>query len=79
MLHRIQKRGRKFEQLSTDPSLKDYYARLLSYYEPWYEKYNASPKMMIDGDKYDFVANEDARKKVISTIDQKLIDIGNLN
>ena len=35
--------------------------------------------MMIDGDKYDFVANEDARKKVISTIDQKLTEIGNLN
>lgn len=79
MLNRIQKRGRKFEQLSTDPGLKDYYARLLSYYEPWYEQYNASPKIMIDGDKYDFVADEDARKKVISIIDQKLADLGNLD
>ena len=35
--------------------------------------------MMIDGDKYDFVADEDARKEVINTIDQKLTDLGNLN
>ena len=41
--------------------------------------HQSSPKMMIDGDKYDFVANEDARRKVINAIDQKLIDIGNLN
>ena len=78
MLERIKKRGRSFEQLSTDPGLKDYYARLLSYYEPWYEHYNASPKMEINGDNLDFVIDEDAKKEVLSEIDNKLREIGNL-
>ena len=78
MLARIKKRGRSFEQISSDPSLKDYYARLLRYYEPWYENYDASPKMEINGDKLDFVVDEDAKKEVLSEIDNKLRDIGNL-
>ena len=78
MLKRIEKRGRSYEQISTDPSLKDYYARLIRYYEPWYEKYDASPKIVIDGDKYDFIGNEDAKKEVLSQIDSKLREIGSL-
>ncbi|AWM76175.1 deoxynucleoside kinase [Lactobacillus kullabergensis] len=78
MLKRIKKRGRSFEQISTDPSLKDYYARLIKYYEPWYEKYDASPKIKIDGDKYDFIYDEDAKKEVLNQIDNKLHAIGNL-
>ena len=78
MLKRIKKRGRSFEQISTDPSLKDYYARLIKYYEPWYEKYDASPKIKIDGDKYDFICDEDAKKEVLNQIDDKLHAIGNL-
>ena len=78
MLKRIKKRGRSFEQISTDPSLKDYYARLLKYYEPWYENYNASPKIMINGDKLDFVTNMNAQKEVLKEIDEKLREIGNL-
>ena len=78
MLKRIEKRGRSYEQISTDPSLKDYYARLIRYYEPWYEKYDASPKIVIDGDKYDFIGDEDAKKEVLSQIDSKLREIGSL-
>ena len=78
MLKRIKKRGRSFEQISTDPSLKDYYARLIKYYEPWYENYDASPKIKIDGDKYDFICDEDAKKEVLRQIDDKLHAIGNL-
>ena len=78
MLKRIKKRGRSFEQISTDPGLKDYYARLLKYYEPWYDHYSASPKMEIDGDKLDFVTNMDAQKEVLKEIDEKLHEIGNL-
>ncbi|QNQ81537.1 deoxynucleoside kinase [Lactobacillus sp. PV034] len=78
MLKRIQKRGRSFEQLSTDPSLKAYYERLIKYYEPWYEAYDESPKMAIDGDKYDFVVDENAKKEVIKMIDAKLKELGNL-
>ena len=78
MLKRIEKRGRSYEQISTDPSLKNYYARLIRYYEPWYEKYNASPKIVIDGDKYDFIGDEDAKKEVLNQIDSKLREIGSL-
>ena len=78
MLKRIEKRGLSYEQISTDPSLKDYYARLIRYYEPWYEKYDASPKIVIDGDKYDFIGDEDAKKEVLSQIDSKLREIGSL-
>ena len=78
MLKRIKKRGRSFEQISTDPGLKDYYARLLKYYEPWYDHYSASPKMEIDGNKLDFVTNMDAQKEVLKEIDEKLHEIGNL-
>lgn len=76
MLRRIKKRGRSYEQLSTDPGLKDYYARLLSYYEPWYKHYHASPKMEIDGNRLDFIADEDAKKEVLSEIDNKLRALG---
>ncbi|MDN6028492.1 MAG: deoxynucleoside kinase [Lactobacillus sp.] len=78
MLKRIEKRGRDFEQLSTDPGLKDYYARLLSYYQPWYENYQASPKLVINSDKYDFVTDEAAKKAVLAQIDQKLHELGKL-
>ena len=78
MIKRIQKRGRNYEQLSYDPTLEDYYKRLLRYYKPWYEKYDYSPKMTIDGDKYDFMANEEDREKVIEQIVLKLKEIGKL-
>ncbi|CCK82846.1 Deoxyadenosine kinase [Lactobacillus equicursoris DSM 19284 = JCM 14600 = CIP 110162] len=78
MLKRIGKRGREYEQLDTDPSLKEYYENLLRYYEPWYEQYDVSPKMMIDGDKYDFVDNIDDQDLVLDIIDTKLREIGNL-
>ncbi|WP_270262655.1 deoxynucleoside kinase [Lactobacillus panisapium] len=78
MLKRIEKRGRSYEQISTDPSLKDYYTRLIRYYEPWYENYDASAKIAIDGDRYDFIGNEDAKKEVLNQIDNKLREIGNL-
>lgn len=44
----------------------------------WYENYNASPKIMINGDKLDFVTNMNAQKEVLKEIDEKLREIGNL-
>lgn len=35
MIHRIEKRGRDYEQISTDPSLVEYYHTLLQYYADW--------------------------------------------
>lgn len=79
MIKRIQKRGRPYEQLSYDASLKDYYQRLLRYYQPWYEKYDYSPKMEIDGDKLDFMTSEKQRQEVLNQIVTKLKAIGKLS
>lgn len=78
MLKRIQMRGRSYEQIDANPSLRDYYKRLIEHYTPWYESYNASPKMKIDGDTYDFVANKDDRRKVLTMIDDELLRLGKL-
>ncbi|WLT00392.1 deoxynucleoside kinase [Lactobacillus helsingborgensis] len=78
MIKRIQKRGRPYEQLSYDATLEDYYKRLLRYYKPWYEKYDYSPKMEIDGDKLDFMTDEHARKVVLDQIVTKLKEMGKL-
>lgn len=78
MIKRIQKRGRPYEQLSYDSTLEDYYKRLLRYYKPWYEKYDYSPKMEIDGDKFDFMASEKDRQIVLNQIVEKLKAVGKL-
>lgn len=78
MLKRIQKRGRSYEQLAYDPTLEDYYKRLLAYYHDWYNKYDKSPKMMIDGDKYDFVTNSADRDHVLGQIKDKMHTLGKL-
>lgn len=75
MLKRIKKRGRDYEQLSTDPTLADYYKRLLNYYKGWYDDYSESPKIKIDGGKYDFIASEKDKQSVLDQIDSKLKDI----
>lgn len=72
MLQRIKKRGRSFEQIETDESLYAYYQELNQRYVKWYADYDLSPKMMIDGDKYDFIADDEARAAVLAAVDQKL-------
>ncbi|MDN6023141.1 MAG: deoxynucleoside kinase [Lactobacillus sp.] len=76
MLERIQKRGRKFEQLEYDPSLFDYYQELNRRYEDWFDNFDICPKIQIDGDKFDFVEEESARKIVLNKINDKLKEIG---
>lgn len=72
MLDRIKKRGRSFEQIDKDPSLYNYYKELNECYQKWYDQYDLSPKMVIDGDKYDFVEDDQAASDVLRQIDQKL-------
>ncbi|MCI1986682.1 MAG: deoxynucleoside kinase [Lactobacillus sp.] len=72
MLTRIKLRGRPYEQIDTDPSLYDYYKELNKRYDQWYNDYNESPKMQINGDELDFVGNDLDRKKVIALIDERL-------
>lgn len=72
MLNRIQKRGRSFEQIDNDPDLYQYYKDLNNRYQNWYREYDKSPKIQIDGDKYDFVENDADKNKVIEMIDAKV-------
>lgn len=78
MIKRIKKRGREFEQIETDPSLVEYYQTLLKYYAEWKTEYNSSPLLVIDGDKYDFVSNEDDYNTVLNMIEEELVKLGNL-
>lgn len=75
MLKRIEKRARPYEQLDFDPNLYEYYKQLNDRYDQWYEEYNHSPKMLIDGDKYDFVEDESSRLIVLNQIDEKLKEL----
>ncbi|KRN93219.1 deoxynucleoside kinase [Pediococcus stilesii] len=75
MLKRIKKRGRSFEQIENDPSLYDYYKELNHRYVAWFDNYNQSAKIKIDGDRYDFVEDPSAREKVIKLIDEKIATI----
>ncbi|MDG3374571.1 deoxynucleoside kinase, partial [Vibrio parahaemolyticus] len=75
MLERIEKRGRSYEQLSFDPSLYDYYQELNRRYDQWYENYNESAKIQIDGDRYNFVEDPQAKDEVVRIVKEKLAEI----
>ena len=72
MLNRIKKRGRSYEQIETDPGLFEYYKDLNQRYEDWYQHYDKSAKMQIDGDRYDFVENSADRDQVLKMIDDQI-------
>ncbi|VTS13494.1 deoxyadenosine kinase [Streptococcus pseudoporcinus] len=72
MLERIAKRGRSFEQVDDNPGLEEYYYQVHQEYPTWYEEYEVSPKMRIDGDALDFVQNPEDLSKVLQMIDDKL-------
>lgn len=75
MLKRIEKRGRSYEQVNQDPSLYNYYQELTRRYVAWFDQYDASPKLKIDGDQLDFVENEDDLAAVFNLIDQKIKEL----
>lgn len=75
MLKRIEKRGRSYEQIANDPSLYSYYQNLNNRYRDWYVQYDESPKMLIDGDKYDFVEDPTAAQEVLKMVDRKLAEL----
>lgn len=78
MLKRIKKRGRDFEQVEKDQSLVNYYQTLIKYYNKWMNEYDASPMLIIDGDKYDFVENLNDRANVLDIIDRELLRLGKI-
>lgn len=69
-LKRIKARGRDFEQ---SDDLIDYYRQLNDAYAKWYEDYDISPKIKIDGNKLDFVNNEDDLQTVFDMVDLALL------
>lgn len=72
MLNRIKMRGRDFEQIEDNPELLDYYRQVHSEYPEWFDAYNKSPKIRIDGTIYDFVNNSDDLNAVLKQIEKAL-------
>lgn len=75
MLSRIAKRGRSFEQIDDQPELKAYYHQVHEEYPAWYENYDVSPKIRINGDALDFVNNTEDLEKVLTEIDKALLKL----
>ena len=78
MAKRIGKRGREFEQVDQDPSLIQYYKDLIERYEKWEQEYDASPLLVIDGNKYDFMESMDDRNTVLDIIEEAMVKNGTL-
>lgn len=75
MLSRIAQRGRSFEQIDEQPELKAYYHQVHEEYPAWYENYDVSPKIRINGDALDFVNNTEDLEKVLTEIDKALLKL----
>lgn len=75
MLSRIAQRGRSFEQVDDQPELKAYYHQVHEEYPAWYENYDVSPKIRINGDALDFVNNTEDLEKVLTEIDKALLKL----
>ncbi|MGO3608984.1 MAG: deoxynucleoside kinase [Enterococcus gilvus] len=71
MLDRIEKRGREYEQVATNPELLAYYRMVNERYQEWYDNFDICPKIQIDGDRYDFVADPQAAEIVIKQIKEE--------
>lgn len=61
-----------YEAVDSNPELYDYYKQVHSEYPEWYENYDVSPKIRIDGNKLDFVKNPEDLQHVLDTIDSEL-------
>lgn len=71
---RIQNRGRSFEAL--DEETEAYFYKLWEGYDTWVsEYYQASPVLIINIDKYDYVNNEEDKKEVLDLVRTKLKEL----
>ena len=68
-----------FEHFITFVLWNKYVQLLNSRYDDWFENYDRSPKIQIDGDRFDFVENPKARAEVFDMIDAKLSETGVLS
>ncbi|EHJ55856.1 hypothetical protein HMPREF9318_01707 [Streptococcus urinalis FB127-CNA-2] len=75
MIERIEMRGRSYEQIEGNPDLYTYYKQVHGEYPEWYENYDVSPKMTIDGNHLDFVQNSNDLDQVLQMIDEQLKEL----
>lgn len=75
ILNHIRKRGREFEQIEDDSELLSYYELLFKNYEQWYQEYDQSPKIKINIDTFDIVNNSGDEEKVMSIIENALLEV----
>ncbi|MHA8111377.1 deoxynucleoside kinase [Lactobacillaceae bacterium Melli_B4] len=68
-LKHIEQRGREFEQVANDSKLLNYYQQLQKLYAKWYDNYRESPKMKINGNRYDYVNNPKDLEEVLRQIE----------
>lgn len=64
LMSRIKKRGRGFESNINE----EYIGTLNDLYNSWFDNFKGSKKLVIDGDKFDFVENDKDREVVVSMI-----------
>lgn len=69
---RVRKRGRKFEIERID---RKYLKQLGKLYDEWFENWDLSPKLMIDGDKLDFMERIEDKEKVLELIENFIEDV----
>ena len=75
ILDHIRKRGREFEQIEDDSELLTYYELLFKNYEQWYQEYDQSPKIKINIVTFDIVNNSGDEEKVMSIIENALLEV----
>ena len=68
LVHKIQKRGREYENSISI----EYLSRLNERYEAWISTYNKGKLLIVDVDQIDFVENEEDLGKIIEKIDAEL-------
>lgn len=71
LVDRIEKRGRPEEQQIP----RVYLESLHQLYESWFERYDRSPKLVIEVDHLDYVNNESDRESVIQLIRERLKEL----
>ncbi len=69
-VERIRERGRDYE-LRVE---REYWNRLNSEYERFFEEYTLSPLLIINAERYDWVNDEEDSKRVVSEIEKHLRD-----
>lgn len=75
MLKRIKDRGRDYEQVENNPELLAYYKQVHAAYPKWFENYDKSPKLKIDGTNLDFVNDKNHLTMILSQIEDALANI----